>query len=150
MLVDTNLFVGFLVGSLLGKAHLKDCRATKAFALDDFDLLHGILSQFTKLITTPHILTEVSNLTGRLETKLLKEFRAKFSAVIVKLEEENVSAARIASHDDFIHLGIADTAISLIAPGRYLVITDEFELYGRLQKRGVDVINFNHIRSLAW
>ena len=38
VLVDTNLLVGLMVGTL-GKEHLKDCRATQVFTAEDFDLL---------------------------------------------------------------------------------------------------------------
>jgi hypothetical protein len=35
-----------------------------------------------------------------------------------------------------------------LAKGNYLVMTDDFRLAGYLQKEAVDVINFNHIRTL--
>jgi hypothetical protein len=50
----------------------------------------------------------------------------------------------------FVRLGMADTAIHLVAPGKYLVLTDELALVGTLRKRGVDVTNFNNIRMLNW
>ena len=43
----------------------------------------------------------------------------------------------------------ADTAIHLVAPNKYLVLTDEVALAQTLNARGVDVVNFNHIRMLA-
>ena len=44
---------------------------------------------------------------------------------------------------------IADTNLLLL----YLnvpVLTDDFDLDSFLSKRGVDVLNFNHIRPLGW
>lgn len=149
VLVDTNLLIGYLVGSL-GEHHLKNCRATKSFTIEDFTVLAQFLSRFTKLVTTPHILTEVSNLAGRLPEKLHQEFRSAFKVAIDKLLERSEPSKTIATSSDFIRLGLADTAITLIAPGSHLVLTDELALYGTLQKRGVDVVNFNHLRFESW
>lgn len=65
ILVDANLLVVLLVGKL-GPEHLKNCRATKSnsFTPDDYSLLVQGVAKFDKLVTTPHILTEVSNLAG--------------------------------------------------------------------------------------
>ena len=43
----------------------------------------------------------------------------------------------------------ADTAISLVAPGKYFVLTEEVALYSLLSANGVDVMNFNHVRLAA-
>jgi len=45
------------------------------------------------------------------------------------------SPKRLAAQEDFIRLGLADTAISTVAPNRYLVLTDEFALFGLLTRR---------------
>ncbi len=149
VLVDTNLLVGFLVGRY-NPSHLTNCRATKAFAPDDFLLLTRFLSHFDKLITTPHILTEVSNLAGKLPDDLIAGFRTTFGQEIKSLSEQPMSAQSIVDDSEFPKFGLTDTAIRMIAPGKYLVLTDELPLYQLLSKRKVDVINFNHIRPLGW
>ncbi len=148
VLVDTNLLVGWLVGQF-DLSHLKNCRATKNFGEKDFQILHRFLLNFGKVITTPHILTEVSNLSGKLPEPLLNSFRVVFGKIIQTLKEEQICAATIGTDPSFFRFGIADTAIALVSPGKYLVLTDELPLYGALGKRNVDAINFNHLRQFA-
>jgi hypothetical protein len=147
--VDTNLFIGFLVGKY-DRRQLINCRATKAFQPADFDLLEAFLNNFVILITTPHILTEVSNLAGKLPESQHAGFRKFLGGVITSITEEPLEARKISMDESFPRLGITDTAIGLISRGKYLVLTDEFELYGSLEKRGIDVVNFTHIRMLHW
>ncbi|HEU6449697.1 MAG TPA: hypothetical protein VFV23_14790 [Verrucomicrobiae bacterium] len=149
ILIDTNLLIGLLVGTL-GPIHLTNCRATKAFTKEDFFLLKSFVEQFETIISTPHILTEVSNLAGRLPESLTENFRSVFRLVIEKLAENHFSALEIVRDNGFPRLGITDTAIAMTVPGTYLVLTDELPLYGILSTRKVDVINFNHIRSIGW
>jgi hypothetical protein len=149
VLIDSNLLIGFVIG-MLGKQHLHNCRATKNFTAEDFDLLNQFLARFRKHVTTPHILTEVSNLGGRLPEGLHAEFRSVFRKLIHGFSEETPAARSIADHDVFLRVGLTDAAITLVSPGEFLVLTDELRLLGYLQKRGVDAVNFNHLRTLAW
>jgi hypothetical protein len=149
ILVDTNLFVIFLVGTY-DRRQLANCRATKAFRIADFDVLSTFLNKFARLVTTPHILTEVSNLAGKMPESQHGGFRKFFARVIEAVTEEPLAALAISRDENFPLLGITDTAIGLVSPGKYLVLTDELNLYGSLGKRGIDVVNFNHIRMLHW
>jgi len=149
ILIDTNLLIGLLVG-ILDPSHLHHCRATKAFTQDDFDLLFRFVGQFQSVITTPHILTEVSNLAGRLPDNLTSDFRRVFTRAVEKWFEKQVPALKIVRDDSFLRLGLTDTAIAMTVPGSFLVLTDELQLYRVLCERNIDVINFNHIRSLGW
>ena len=151
ILVDANLLVILLVGKL-GPAHLKNCRATKSKSCtsDGYSLLVQGVTKFDTLVTTPHILTEVSNLAGRLQQPLLGEFRGMFRELVERFSEQSLASKEIARDAHFLRFGLTDTAISMIAPGRYLVLSDDLPLCGLLQKRKVDVINFNNIRYLGW
>lgn len=150
IIVDTNLLIVLLIGKL-GQHHLKDCRATKNFIVEDFQLLQRFLGQFSMLITTPHILTEVSNLSGKLDEGLLGDFRSVLAEFIkLDVEEQHLPSVQIVEHPDFHKLGLADTAIRLSAKEKYLVLTEDFELSGRLKKCGIAVVNFNHLRQISW
>jgi len=46
--------------------------------------------------------------------------------------------------------GLTDSGIVHLVKDQYLVLTDDLNLVRYLQNQGVDVINFNHIRPLAW
>jgi hypothetical protein len=130
--------------------HLIDCRAIKSsFTPGEFRLLARLIEEFTVIVATPHILTEVSNLAGRLPQELHTQFRSFFATVIPRLSEQHVPGPNIAKAEAFVRFGITDTAITMIAPGQFVVLTEEAALFGYLQKRGVAAINFNHIRLAA-
>ncbi len=63
VLVDSNLLLLLFVG-LFDPARIKKFKRTGHFSEVDFRLLVNFLAYFDKAITTPHILTEVSNLAG--------------------------------------------------------------------------------------
>ena len=149
MLVDSNLLVAYVIGKL-DIRFLSECRATKSFVPEDFDLLNNLFRRFDRLVTTPHILTEVSNLSGRLPQRLHREFRGAYALIVRGLLEQFQPAQMVVSNNDFISFGLADTAIRTTASGKYLVLTDDMSLFGLLSKRGIDVINFNHLRTSMW
>lgn len=149
ILVDSSLLVVYLVG-IFDHRQLLNCRAIKSsFSQAEFDLLRNLLAEFDAIITTPHVLTEVSNLAGRLPRVVHSRFREFFARVMTRLTERSVAAIEIASAEHFIRFGMADTAITLIAPGEFLVLTEELALFDYLSRNGVDVLNFNHIRLAA-
>jgi hypothetical protein len=150
VLIDANLLLGFLIGCL-DPRHLVSCRATtRYFGPEDFPLLKDFVGQFRTIVTTPHILTEVSNLAGRLPSSMHMEFRMLFRKVIGQLSEQSKPSKVVSEESDFLRFGLADTAISLVAGGQYLVLTDDVSLAGLLGKRKIDVVNFNHVRVSAW
>ena len=72
VLIDSNLLVLHLVGTVNWE-RLKTFKRTQAYTLEDFELLEGLISCLGRLFTTPHVLTEVSNLTGSLSGRELAE-----------------------------------------------------------------------------
>ncbi len=62
VLVDTNLLVLLLVGSV-NKRRILNFKRTQNFAIEVFDLLSRLIRWFGKLVTTPHVFSQVSDLT---------------------------------------------------------------------------------------
>jgi hypothetical protein len=147
ILVDTNLLIALVVG-LFNPKHLQSCRGTKNFTPSDFQTLKRFVTQFDLLITTPHVLAEVSNLSRMLPEPLHADLGITFRALLNgPLSELYSPCSEIANDLNFPRFGLTDTAIAMIAPKSHLVLTDDFSLYGLLSKRGVDVLNFNRIRT---
>jgi hypothetical protein len=119
------------------------------FTESDFDLLERILSQFDLLVTTPNILTEVSNLLGQLPDNLRERYYASFAGGLGALvDEQYIPSKRLVLQSRFPRLGLTDTGIIEQARDRHLVLTTDLPLYNHLCDLGVDVINFNYIRSV--
>ncbi len=149
ILVDTNILLLFFIGAF-DQSLIPRFKRTRQFTVEDYTTLISILGLFDKIVTTPHILTEVSNLSGQLGEPVRSEYFKKFSSGIILLEEENVAGRDVAQMQEFVRFGLTDSGIIRVTRGRYLVLTDDFRLSQYLQGAGVDVVNFNHIRVTNW
>ena len=109
-------------------------------------LLERLVEQFRTLITTPHVLTEVSNLAS-LHGKDLTAFRLLFRLLVDQMKEFCDESQLVVGDSSFNRLGLTDAAIARISRHSLLVLTDDLDLYMTLLDRGVDAVNFNHIRS---
>lgn len=65
VLVDANILLLFFIGSYDTKL-ITRFKRTSRFTVRDYELVGNFLAAFERRITTPHILTEVSNLAGQL------------------------------------------------------------------------------------
>lgn len=146
ILIDSNLLLLLVLGRYNRRLVGNDKRLAK-YVPGDLDVLLPLVAQFEKIVTTPNILTEVSNLSDHmLATSYLQEFVRH-----IELMEEEYVASRMACREAiFSKVGLTDAVIAAAAQGRYLVLTDDLRLAGTMQKRSFDVINFNHIRMLGW
>ena len=59
IIVDTNLLLLVLIG---GTPSIAGFKRTSGYTTKDYKLLLNVIDQFEKLISTPHILAEVSTL----------------------------------------------------------------------------------------
>lgn len=149
VLIDANLLLVYFVG-LYDPNRIKQFKRTEAFTIDDFSLLARLVDWFSKIVTTPNVLTEVNSLSNQLRSDLKSDYYLEFAKQIVLLEEHYVSSEKMSSSASFNRFGLTDSAIAELAQGQFLVLSDDFRLVGHLQKVGIDAINFNHIRYLAW
>jgi len=118
------------------------------FTESDFDLLQGIVRRFDLLVTTPNILTEVSNLLGQLPDNLHAQYFATFARSLQEgVNEYYIPSGQLALQDHFPRLGLTDTGITEQARNGNLVLTVDLPLYNRLCELDVDAINFNHFRE---
>jgi hypothetical protein len=148
LLIDTNLLLLYVVGRT-NKNRIPNFKRTQKYTIEDFELLTDLVGQFRVLITTPHVLTEVSNLAA-LHGAELSAFRGLFKQTIEEMDEQYDESRLIAGHSSFERLGLADAAISTLSRRSFLVLTDDLDLHAALSRAGVDAINFNHIRTLFW
>ncbi|HKQ08607.1 MAG TPA: PIN domain-containing protein [Blastocatellia bacterium] len=149
LLIDTNILLLLFIGSY-DQNLIRNFKRTVQFTIEDYDLLVVLLRPFNKLVTTPNILTEVTNLSGQLGEPARSSYFRTFAEGIKLLEEEYVESQKIAGHAEFVKIGLTDVGIWTVSEGNYLVLTDDFKLSQLLGSKGVDVINFNHLRPLGW
>ena len=149
LVIDTNILLLLFIGSY-DPSQIGNFKRTKQFTIEDYNLLVLLLRPFKKLITTPNILTEVANLSGQLGEPVRSSYFYTFAERIKLLDEEYIESREIAAQAEFVKMGLTDVGILALSKGQYLVLTEDFRLSQLLGSRGVDVINFNHIRTLGW
>jgi len=152
VLLDSNLLLLFVSGSV-DFAVLSRFKRVSRYSPDDYELLARLLSSFRRLITTPHILTEVSNLANSLPGNMKARWFEKFASLVTvtgempHIDEEWIPADRLARLPEFIVFGITDAALSLVAL-KVLVVTEDYRLSGVLRSRDLPVLNFNDLRRI--
>ena len=143
VILDTNILLVYLVGCIDLRLISSFKRTSSRFCEDDFEVLNQIFSKFKKFITTPNILTEVSNLGGQLGGDYKIRFFEILSDFINQTPEQYVKSSDIAIDIDFIKLGITDRGVLELSKDDYLIITDDYKLSARCSNS----LNYNHLRS---
>lgn len=143
-LIDANVLLVYVVGS-----HDINCLAyfqhTKQYAYS-FQLVKRLVEFFPVIYTTPHILTEVSNLGG----KLGPAFFTSLLPVVQFCEETHCPSKDAVRNIGFQKLGLTDAAILSLASNQYLVVTADWPLYQVLCSQGIDAVNIYHLIHLDW
>lgn len=149
ILIDTNILLLYFVGTV-NRERISRFNRTEKFTPEDYDLLLEVISFFSKRVTTPNILTEVNSLTNQLGEPERSQCLALFSKSITLFNENYIPSHTISQRAEFMRFGLTDCGILELAYSRYLVLTDDLKLAVHLQSQGVDVVNFNHLRSYSW
>jgi hypothetical protein len=151
LLLDTNLLLLYLIG---GKDPnlLAGARRLNAYTEEDFYLLVDFIEEngFVQLVSTPHILTEASNLIGAERESLRCHGREAIREYVQHCNEITHDACMLVDEPEFNRLGLTDVAIRLASNLPAFVLTADFLLYAHLAGEGVEVVNFNHVRQGSW
>lgn len=147
LIIDTNILLLYFVGNVNRQLITKHKR-TRQYFPEDFDLLSNLLNRFqNRIATTPNILTETSNLLGDCTTPEQKQLWNVFIVAIGTMKEKYLPSQNLCKTSIFSKFGLTDSAIVELVPKKYLVLTDDAILFQYLEKNGIDVINFTHLRE---
>lgn len=149
ILIDTNLLLVYFVGNY-DPSLIPRFKRTLTFAVEDFYILERAFQFFSKVVTTPNILTEVNSFSNQLPEVIKLAYYTKMAEQVSVLEEHYLISRKICALEHFKKFGLTDSGLIELVKGNYLVLTDDFRLANYMQNVGIDVINFNHIRTLNW
>jgi len=144
-LLDTNVLLLWLVG-LTDPSLFITFKRVDVFSPDDFKLLAQLLKRFQKLISTPHVLAEVSNFVDQAPQHRRRELVASLRTFAQQNKEHYEAAITLTRRDEFAALGLTDTGLAALS-AEAVVITTDFHLSARIVTLGGHVLNFNHHRS---
>jgi len=139
VLVDTNLMVLLLVGRA-HKRRIREHKRTSDYTVRDYDLLEQLIAEFQRIVTTPHVLTEISN--------LIPELAGRLKASIAEAHELWGQSVTVIQEPFFLPFGLTDAAISMAAAQDFLVLTSDARLFAALQGQGRDASNLDILRGL--
>lgn len=143
LLIDTNLMILMLVGRT-NRRRIEHFKRTESYTIADYELLERFVKKFRRMVTTPHILTEVSNLAILPKEDGLR-IRSLLKDSIEVIHELHEPSRVIAQNPHFRRLGLTDAAVSNLCR-KTLVLTSDLDLWYALSIEGFDAINFNHFR----
>lgn len=123
-LIDTNLLLLFVIGSVDNGSFIGASNRLKKFSYDDYQLLVDFLDKSKKFATTPYILTEVSNLIDLLDSAADEAFKT-LQLVSELAEVIDVSPKTDTKHANFFRYGLTDVNILKIALTRPILTNDE-------------------------
>lgn len=149
VLVDSNLLLVYFIGKY-DIERIQTFKRTCKYTIEDFQIINKFLGYFNAIITTPNILTEVSNLLNQLPDNCKSYYYKEFKNNILCFNEIYESSVSVCNCVYFEKIGLTDSGIAALSKGKYLILTDDFPLSSYLQSLDIDFINFNHIRSIKW
>jgi hypothetical protein len=151
ILLDSNLLVLLFIG-LADPGAIQSFKRTKnhGFTEKEFILLRKIVENFPKIVTTPHILTETSNYIFQLYGANLRSTLEIAAKAVQSIKERRTEAKTLVQSSGFFDYGLTDSAILDLPAKKYLVLSVDAALVIALNKKGVDAVNFNHLRQLNW
>jgi len=149
VLIDANLLLLFFVG-MVDRQLISSFERTRNFAPEDYDTLCRLLVAFRKRVVTPNVLTEVSNLAGKLKDKYCQAVFEGIRQAFESLHEEYVPSRVATKRNEFVKFGLTDAVLMALAEKKMLLLTADFPLANFCASTGADVLNFNHLRMLNW
>jgi hypothetical protein len=112
LLIDSNLLLLYILGNT-NKQRIPTFKRTQTYTVQDFELLQLLVERFSRVVTTPNVLTEISNL-ATLYGAELKQFRSVLRNATEVIDEFYIESRRAVSDRHFERLGITDAAISML------------------------------------
>lgn len=154
LVLDTNLLLLLLIGSFKIDS-LTKCKCTQKYNSEDYKLLLQIISFFEKkIVITPHILAEFSNL-SKIDIKdpqiveyiayvieQLRGYQEQHTPLVELLNIDIVLLARFGFPD----VGIIETAKTLNA----FILTDDGNLSRHADRIGIANCYFQYIKNNAY
>jgi hypothetical protein len=144
ILIDTNVLMLLIIGTW-HREGVPRHRRTAIFTVTDFDLLQEQLRRFDRVVTTPGIVTEASNLMGN---DFHETIAPTFIGVCTPIVEITHPKAEVMAAEGFPRLGFADASAIGALDAETILLTDDLSLYSQALYEGYDAINFNHLRQL--
>lgn len=152
ILLDTNVLLLLLVNQI--KPDLIGGKRLEAYRLEDAQILSAYVGNFSKILTTAHVLAETSNFIRQIvKGKVQAEFLALLYPIFCLNDEDALLECAIRGQDIdikfFVRLGLTDSGLLACGNKGHLILTSDLDLHIAAASSGADSINFTHMREAA-
>lgn len=125
-------------------------RTRKLYTVAEYRLLKNFVSQFGKILVTPHVLAETSALLNQIGEPKRSKLAAHFGCQVEEFDESISPASLLVRSPCFVRLGLTDAGLlEICKSGDVALITADLDLYLEVLKTNPNAINFNHLRARA-
>jgi hypothetical protein len=145
VILDSNLLLLRWCGTL-DISLLKTFKRLQGFEISDIYALGEILLTLGTIKTTPHVLTEVSNLANALPSWRKLAWTNHFAAQVNLVEEQWEPASEILQDRSLGVFGLTDAALGRLAR-THVILSLDWPLCNLLTERGLAAINFHSVRQ---
>jgi hypothetical protein len=144
VLLDTNVLLLFVMMAI-ERSYVSEWKRTQQFSEAHMDALQLLVANARGFVTTPHILTEVTNLADKLPSHLRRRFMIAVARFAQTARERYKLSAKLSKDVAFGRLGLADVA-QLVLPtsAKPVIITVDGPLFIELEQRRLPAVNLNH------
>lgn len=148
LVIDANLLLLLVIGSLDEGRLISSSKRLSKFTKQDYLLLLEYMSAFRRLLITPYLLTEVSNLIDLKGSKYYDAYRL-IRILLADFYEEQVVLSKDIHLPAFITHGITDASLVELVK-QHVVLTDDERMLPLLyEANGDNVMPFQVLRSAS-
>ena len=152
ILLDTNVLLLLLFAKF--QPNMIGDKRLEKYAFEDAELLAGYVSCFSRILTTPHILAETSNLAAQVLTgkKKAEFFNRMFPLFCIDNQDALHQCEMKGGEVDravFVRLGLTDASLVAAINVNRLLLTDDLDLHLAAIAKGAPSINFTHMLEAA-
>jgi hypothetical protein len=143
--LDTNLLLLFAVGRATGGVVGK---RLKSFTDDDLSVLARCLEGCDRLVVTPNVWTEVSNIW---DFGIEADWRRDVTETIAQMIKSSFEVVRaskdVVDDPEFSRLGLTDCVWLSVLDNQTTLLTDDLALWSIALSRGLKAVNFTQLRN---
>jgi hypothetical protein len=143
--IDTNLLLLLVVGTA-DRSLISKHKRTQKFTPEDFETLLALLKDYPRILVTPNVVTETSNLLRQTHEVTAKRLLQRLREILAVIDERYVRSSDATTVPGYSFLGIADAASLHEPPPGSVLLTDDLPLYLQAMKLGRSAINFTHLQ----
>lgn len=152
IIVDSNIMLLFLVGCY-DINYINMFKRTMKYTTEEYYFVRDLLTTYyykDKVYTSPHILTELSNL-SKIEGDRRSKYFNFFTKILNNTCEIYIEKNKILEFKELPKFGITDIGIFKIAKEKnLLVLTDDFRLSSYLLDNCINTLNLRNISPHLW